>query len=402
MNDLKKQRFRTVETKEMDYKQKIRVHRLRIAKVIFLLVLLVVLIIVGIYLYFRYKEYTDYTIINKQSMEAISDADYMPFAEGMLKVSRDGAIYSDHNGKQIWNQTYEMNQPTVDICGDYVAIGSLKGNNIYILNKTELQGEIKTEEPIRAVEVSEKGTVAILTEGESSYKVVLYDKKSNLLAQGEFHTENTGYPIAISLSSDGIKLGVSFVTIQDGEAGARVQFYNFGTVGQNEIDNLVGKYEYKGTIIPQIEFLNKDVMIAYGTDRMVLFGGEEKPQEKQVIMVSQQIKTIFYTEDYFGITYDVEKTEEGQSKTIHEVLVYDLSGKEVLRQTFSMKYERVFLLEEKEVAIIRDNYCTIYSFDGVKKFQGELSNNILYISKSKGMWDYMFLLQGELIDIRLK
>lgn len=402
MNELKKRRFRTVEAKEMDYKQKIRAHRLRVARLISIIILVLILAIVGVFLYFRFKEYNDYSIIKSQTMETVSEAEYLSYADGVLKVSRDGAIYFNYNGQQIWNQTYEMNQPIVDICGKYVVIGSLKGNNIYILNDVGLQGEIKAESPIRAVEVSERGTVAILLEGESSYKIVLYDKKSTLLAQGEFRIENTGYPIAISLSADGVKLGVSFVSIDGGEAGARIQFYNYGSVGQNEIDNLVSKYEYEGTIIPQIEFLNENVMVAYGTNQVILYDGEEKPQEKQVINMTEEIKTIFYNDKYYGVTYDVIESIDNQTQAVHEVIVYDLFGEEVLRQQFTEKYERVLLLEDRELAIVRDNQCTIYTFDGVKRFQSELGNNIFCISKGKGLFKYTFFMQGELIDIRLK
>jgi hypothetical protein len=295
-----------------------------------------------------------------------------------------------------------MSQPMVDVCNDYVAIGSVKENRIYILNKNAKQGEIRTEFPIRAIEVSDNGTVAVLLEGESSYKIVLYDKKANLLAQGEYRLENTGYPMSFSLSADGKKLGVSFVDIKDGKAGTVIQFYNFGTVGQNEIDNLVEKYDYEGIVVPRMEYLSDDIMVAYGTDKVILFEGEERPKEIVQIAINQQIKTVFYNAQYWGMTYDINVSEENETKTIHEMMVYDLSGKEVFRQQFSMKYDSVQLLNGREIAIVRDNYCIIYTFDGVKRFQGELGNNILYIVKESGMREYTFFLQGEITSVRLK
>lgn len=199
MDKLKKSRFHTVEVDEMDFKQKLRAHRLRVARTIFLVILVTAIILFALYYYFRFKEYGDYSVVNSQEVETISEADYYSFSGGVLKVSRDGAMYLSTSGKQIWNQTYEMNQPIVDICGNYVAIAGMKENQIYILNKFEIKGEVQTEDPIRAVEVSDSGIVAVLTEGDTSYKIVMYDKKNNLLAQGEFHLENTGYPMAIAL-----------------------------------------------------------------------------------------------------------------------------------------------------------------------------------------------------------
>ena len=402
MNEGLKKRFYAVKKPENDYRQKIRKHRIKLIKICFLILLIIVAIVVGIYFYYRNKEYTEYTVIKSQAVETLSDAEYVPFSGGVIKVNRDGATYTDKRGNQIWNQTYEMSQPMVDVCNDYVAIGSVKENKIYILNKSAKQGEIRTEFPIRAIEVSEKGTVAVLMEAEASYKIVLYDKKSNLLAQGEFRLENTGYPLAIGLSVDGKKLGVSFVSIKDGKAGTRIQFYNFGTVGQNEIDNLVEKYDYEGVVVPQIEYLANDIMIAYGTDRVIMYEGEERPKEKVSISVDQQIKTVFYNEKYFGVTYDINVSDENETKTVHELAIYDLSGKEVFRQQFSMKYDSVQILNGEEVAIVRDNYCIIYTFNGVKRFQGELGNNILYIIKETGMREYTFFLEGEVTSLRLK
>ncbi len=401
MNEQLKKRFYAVEKPKADYKQKIRTHRLRLIAIFAVILLVVIAIVIGVFLYFKKKEYTDYTVLKTRPMENLRQAQYISFVDGVIKVNRDGAIFLDKKGNQVWNQTYEMSQPIVDVSGDYVAIGSLKENKIYILNKTEKQGEIRTEVPIRALEVSDNGMVAVLMEAESSYKIALYDKKSTLVAQGEFRLENTGYPIAIALSADGKKLGVSFVSVEDGRAGTQIQFYNFGSVGQNEIDNLVEKYQYEDVVIPQIEYLNKDVMVAYGTDRVILFEGEERPKEKVTIVHGKEIKTVFHSNDYWGVAYDVI-TGENANRTVHEIVVYDLAGKEVLRQQFEMKYESIRILNGKEVAIIRDNYCIIYTFDGVKRFQGDLGKNILHIVKEGGMREYTFFLEGEIRAIRLK
>lgn len=401
MRERKKNGLYAVSGGSGDFERKLRAHRLRVARLIFLIILVAILLVLGVYFFLRFKEYDEYKIIRSTEINAFNDAEYIPFSGGVIKVSRDGAIFFDKDGGQIWNQTYEMNRPDTDVCGAYVVIGNLKGHEIYVLNRTKFQGKIETEHPIRGVEVSEKGTVAVLTEGESSYNIVLYDKKGTLLAQGEFHLENSGYPVAIALSSDGLKLGVSFVNIEQGRCNTNVHFYNFGSVGQNEIDNLVGKYSYENTVLPRIEYLDKDVMVAYGMSEVLLFSGDEKPKEMMRIPVDAEIKTIFYTSEYVGLTYDVTVSGEQGNETRHEVSVYDLSGKEMLKQQFTMKYENVRILNGKEIIITRDGYCAIYTFDGVKKFEGEMRGNILFAFKGAGMWDYTFWLQGELVHLRL-
>ena len=81
--------------------------------------------------------------------------------------------------------------------------------------------------------------------------------KREKLARGEIHGEKGGYPIAIALSHDALKLGVSMLDIADGKVKSTVAFYNYGSVGQNEIDNCVGVTTYEDMVIPELEFYLK-------------------------------------------------------------------------------------------------------------------------------------------------
>ena len=42
------------------------------------------------------------------------------FQGNILKYSNDGALYTDTYNERIWNQTYEMAKPTIDMCEDYL------------------------------------------------------------------------------------------------------------------------------------------------------------------------------------------------------------------------------------------------------------------------------------------
>ena len=54
----------------------------------------------------------------------------MPFAGHLLTYSKDGAGCMDIKGNAVWNQTFEMQNPIVDVCNDVVAIGDNKGSTI--------------------------------------------------------------------------------------------------------------------------------------------------------------------------------------------------------------------------------------------------------------------------------
>ena len=52
--------------------------------------------------------------------------------------------------------------------------------------------------------------------------------------------------VAMALSQDGRKLVTSYLSLGNGKLESWVTFYNFGDVGQNYVDNMVGSYSFEG------------------------------------------------------------------------------------------------------------------------------------------------------------
>ena len=184
----------------------------------------------------------------------------------------------DENNKIIWNQTYEMQAPMVDFCENYAAIADKKGDRIYIMDLSGPCGEIETSMPIQRIEVASQGLVAVLMEQNGTGYIQMYDKSGTFLAEGEVHTENSGYPLDIAISNDGKKLAVSLLDVNKGNVNTTITFFNFDAMGQNEIDNIVGQYSYADMVVPKVEFLTNDVMVAFGSQKAVVFEGAQKPQ----------------------------------------------------------------------------------------------------------------------------
>ena len=75
----------------------------------------------------------------------------MPFDGYLLNYSKDGAGCMDTKGNAVWNQTFEMQNPIVDICQNVVAIGDYNGRTIYVMNTGGPMGNITTNRPIRNI-----------------------------------------------------------------------------------------------------------------------------------------------------------------------------------------------------------------------------------------------------------
>lgn len=398
MADTRKTGFRTVpQEEEEDYGQKLRAHRLKILKRTIFVILFIALAAIGTGLFLALRQYTAYDVTS--SVERL-DTDATNFAEfrgNILKYSNDGAFYTDLSNELIWNQTYELAEPTIDICGDYLVIYDKGGSMIYIMSVSGPEGSVETTMPISQVCVAEQGTIAVLMQKDGVGHLALYDRSGENLAQGAIHGEKGGYPIAIALSKDAIKLAVSMLDINDGIVKSTVAFYNFGSVGQNVTDHCVGINSFPDMVIPEIEFVTNDRLAAIGDTAILLFEGTQKPQLTQEITLEREVKSVFYNEEYIGVI-----CSNNDEAVTHHLYLYDAKGKIKMETDFDMEYEQAELLPNGEICIRNENTCAIYTARGTYKFYYEFEKQLYCIIPGATPFHYSFVLDGETQKIRLK
>lgn len=397
MADNRKNGFKTLETDVGELHEKIRKHRLKVLKIIIAIVGIIVLIGAAILLILRLKQYTDYQVQSSTERSDTAATKFEDFQGGIIKYGNDGAFYTDDANDLIWNQTYEMQNPQMDICEDYVAFSDKGGTQIYILDASGLQGRIETTMSIVKVCVANQGTVAVLMEKEGTGYIQLYDKNGEELANGELHVENSGYPLDIALSNDAVKLAVSMLDVNEGTVKSMIVFYNFGSVGQNEIDNIVATYSYSDIVIPEIEFVTNNRMLAFADTEVMVFEGTQKPSVSKEITVEKEIKSVFYNADYFGIVYN----NEDEDNTRH-MEIYDTKGSHVLSKDFDMDYDTIEFLENNQICILNTNECMIYNTYGVQHFRYNFDVPIYKVIAGTTERNYTFLLEGTTEKVKLK
>ena len=179
MTEQDKKKFKTVPAMDMDeYKQKIREHRLKILKRTLVTALIVFVIIAGLFLFLALRHYEDFDVNSTVERSDTAATIFEEFQGNILKYSNDGALYTDTYNERIWNQTYEMAKPTIDMCEDYLVIYDKKGTQIYIMTSQGLVSNIETTMTIEQVSIAAQGTVAVLMGDQSNSYLVVYDKNT--------------------------------------------------------------------------------------------------------------------------------------------------------------------------------------------------------------------------------
>lgn len=397
MDKSKKQGFHTVDTNVEELEEKIKKHRKKIFRRIFL-ILMFILAASGVALgYLYFKEYTSYRVISETERTDNAGTQYAEFGDGLILYNNDGATYMNASGNTIWNQAFEMQNPAIDICENYVTIYDISGEDIYIMNRSGNQGEIKTSRMIRTVSVANQGTVAVLTRMQYACYIDLYAKDGTSLASGTLHSSESGFPMAISLSNDANKLAVSMADMEGGQLNSTIVFYNFGSVGQNEIDNIVGSYQYEDSVIPQIEFVTNDQMIAFGDNKVIVFEGTQKPEVTQTLDLENEVESVFFKENAFGLIFSGIDAEE--TKTMQ---VYDLSADLKMEKSFSMDYTSAFFMKNGQICVKSDTECSIFSKKGIDKFHYVFDEDLNYIFSDSIGWTYTLIFGDTIQKVRFK
>lgn len=386
-----------------DYKKKLFRHRAgRSAKY-----LILAAVILGGFLFCslwsRNKTYTTYETVKTAEHSSTVNTMYTEYNGKLLKYSKDGISCIDSKDEAIWSQTYNMQNPMVDICESAVAVADQQGNTVYVFDAQGAVTEISTLLPIQQISVSSQGVTAILLNDSTVSWIYLYDKDGNKLAESRCSLDETGQPIAMGISPDGAKLAVSYLQVQEGSAASCVVFYNFGSVGSNFVDKIVSSKVYTDTVIPRIRYIGKSVCVAISDQGLIYYEGAEIPEEKSTVTVDSEIESVFWGDGRVGIvTEGDDTTAENEEETgRYRVNLYDTSGKQILAQKTDLEYSQV-KLSGKYLILYNENECEIYSEQGVLKYKGSFDSVIADLYKGNTRNKFVLVFSDRTETIRLK
>lgn len=357
------------------YQIRIKKYKRNIGIIISVAVVIIAIIVVYMVNCFVNRYYNTYKVVSTIPRTDSNTVKYESYGNKLLKFSRDGASAINQDGKAVWNGSYEMKNPSADICGKYVAIADIGGKEVYVFNGSDSGTKIEVLLPIVEVEVAKQGVVALVLQDKDSNKISIFDPYDNqkLLVDRQTIAKKDGFPVDISLSNDGSKLVTSYLAVTSGVVESNVTFYNLGEIGENEVDSMVGAQKFGKTMIPKVEFVNNNTVCVFGDDKFTLYSMKQKQKEIFTETFKSDIKSIFYNSKYVGFV--MEKTAETEK---NEVVVYNLQGKKTFAKLIDFEYDNVRLSKE-EIIFSSDLECNIIRLNGKQKLHCTFDKNISYV-----------------------
>ena len=369
-------------------KRKLKMNRMQWTIAAGVLILAVVLVYA---LVKNNKVASSYEVVTSMSRGDDTSVYYCMMRKGMVKYSKDGVAMTNKSGTVLWNQTYEMASPTMTSAGDYVAVGDIGANTIYIFNEYGQLGRVSTDVPIQEIQISEQGVVAAVLSDTSSNYINLYDKQGNSLGSIKASLENTGYPLAIALSPDASKLAVSYLIVKSGSMQSRIVSYDFSDV---EGDHLLDTQELEG-LYPKAEFLDSREVVLFGEKGFVLYQADSKKIEKQENFESE-INSVFCTNQKLGFIF---KNEDDNGK--YRMEIYNKAGKKSSTYYFDLDYSGM-TADDDEVILYNDEEMLIYQMGGRVRFRGTFYTAVTSVMPSWEDGLYWLIDDQSLREIRIR
>ncbi len=378
-------------------------------RLIAFLILFFAALVIALYLVGQVHTYTDYTTLS--SVDRVDDESIGldEFQGNVLKYGSDGISLTDLSDNLLWSQSFEINTIQLAKSEKYVAVAEVGGTQIYLFDADGFVSKLDAKRQIVRIDVSDIGTVGVIEEESGICYLNLFDSSGNELAEGTIHIDNSGFPASIALSPNGNLMAVAYMGFASGEVRSRVNFYNFGKVGQNEIDNIVASYDLE-FVIGDIEYVNDNTCIAFGDTMVQIYRGNQKPSLGREIALEREVSSIYYGNDRFGLVYrndtDVYDASEvsGDAKEtgVYTTDVYNYSGRRLFSADFDLSYDKIEVLANKEICIIGGSNIELLSKWGKPRFRYTFENRVLQAFSSTSMHTYEIMFSNHTEHIRLK
>ena len=339
------------------------------------LLCLIVLLVWGIYTIITNSAYNSYEIVEETGVQNASMIDYINYQDSLLKYSKDGAVYVDEKGEAVWNETFAMKMPKADVCGEYAAIADLNGNDVYVFDSEGKVSSTTLPHKVCDIAVASQGAFAVVLESDKVNYINLYDKNGEQISEIQTTIDQGGYPMDIDLSADGEKLFSTYLTLDGATVKNSLTAYNFGPVGQSEnADRIMAGYQMDNTIVAKVEFLDNNTICAFGDNLFTIYAMREKPSEKAKVTFEQEIRSVIFDENHFGVV--VPNSEGNQDEAPYLLELYNTNGRKVMTEKIDFSYKKVRLSKE-EIIFTGGEETRIYTINGGLKFSCRFSKNVV-------------------------
>lgn len=331
--------------------------------------------------------YDSYTVKSKVERSDSNNVSYEYFNGNILKYSRSGVSVIDNGGKSLWNGGYEMKQPQVDTCGEYVVVAEVNGKQFFIYNGEDEGTRIETSLPIVRAKVAKQGVVAVLLQDRDSNVLNIYNPYAaadKLLVEIPTNVAEEGYPLDFDISPDGKSVVTAQMLVAGNNIENKINFYNFSEVGQDK-NTLVGGKSFGDEMVAKVQFVDEDEVAIFRERGYTSFVRMKQPEMAVEKNFDVDIKSMAYNEDWMAVVTAKDGKVDDQT-----LILLDGNGREKMRKKISYEYSDMQIYGD-EIIFVGNRCCHIMRSNGNDKFHYEFEKEIDAVFPTSGRKEYTLI-----------
>ena len=332
-------------------------------------VLAVAIVILAGFLFMEKRTYHNYKIQVTSEQEDTVSTKYTNLAGKILRYSSDEVSLVNNKLETVWSQSYDMQNPVADVCGDCAVIADKDGTSMVFLDKNGITGTVSTSYSIVKAKVSRSGMAAAILDGEDHTWINFYNLDGSLIAENQTNIQDPGYPMDIALADNGVVMMVAYQFVDNSQTTSYVAFYNFGEVGQNEDNRIVSGYTYDGVVVPQIQYLGRNA-VALRDDGFTIYSGRQIPKELKTVQVEKEIVSTFFDDENIGLVFKNDSKDKQ-----YTMQVYSSEGKLKFSRDFNIPYSSIRMSDDYIIMYNSSQICVLNK-NGTEKYFGNVDGTV--------------------------
>ena len=190
--------------------------------------------------------------------------------------------------------------------------------------------------------------------------------------------EGDGYPLSVAVSDDATKLCISYLYLDKTVPKTNISFYNFSEVGKNEVEFLVGEFNYDDLIAPEVRFLDNERIVVVADHALLYYTMEQYPKFDERIDIKYDIDKVFFDKNSIVLIHKVDSGE----KVNYQLEIYNKKSKKKLSYDYDFEAENVCVMKDY-VMIYNSKYLRMVNYMGGTRFEYEFDvplKSVIWIS----------------------
>lgn len=288
----------------------------------------------------------DVDLDEKMSYSHIVNDKYIYF------ISTNRVVVVDDSGNKKAELPISVENPRLNTSGEYVVIGDIDGNNIYIIKNSEIKRNIVTTKAIKNVSINASGNCVVITEGDMHKRdVILYNEKGEELF---VWTSGTKLVFDAVVANNNKNIIISSLDTQTSTATTVLNFYNISKAEPITTETLSGE------IIPDLHVL-ENYVYCIGESKTLTYTptGDKKGE------IPYSDKSILsYKINKNGIVMMFSQAAISDKR--YSIEIYNENGS--LKSTHDFEYVSEFLdASSNYITIGRESLISVIDYDGREK-----------------------------------